>query len=56
MKIIATLHCEECGETWNITKKLKNVEDEDLMCCGEYATVEKSFKSEEDEQQSEDEV
>lgn len=57
MKILATLKCEECGETWSIAKEIRDLdEEEDLMCCGQKAIIVKGFRGEDDEELPTDEV
>lgn len=57
MQIIATLECEECGKVWNISKDVRDLdEEEDLECCGKEATIVKAFKGEDDQEPTTDEV
>ena len=44
MKVIAEFKCEECGEIWDISKNLRDVEKEDLRCCSQYATINRYFR------------
>lgn len=49
MKVIASFKCEECGEVWEISKDLRDVDEEkDLKCCDEYATIKRYFRGTED--------
>lgn len=57
MEIEATLKCEECGRVWNISKDIRDIdEDEDLRCCGKEATIVKAFRGGEDQESPTDEV
>ena len=49
MKIIATLECQECGKTWDISKDLRDLESDDLKHCGRYAEIIKYYRGEDND-------